>query len=220
RHYRVANERDVEVATEAENELLRREKEQDGSLSLVPDEPLAGYVSFVNRPSIYGYRTWGDLFLPRQAMALASFASAVHATHQQLASETRDAGFARAVATCLAIAVDRQADYLSSFCRWHTTRMLIVNTMARQAIPMVWDLAEANPFSEATGDWDGAVEWVEKVARHGRASRLAPGQAARADARNLPFPDDSVACVVTDPPYYYSVQYADLADFFYVWLRR
>ncbi len=220
RHYRVATERDVEVAQEAEEELRRREKEHKGPLSLVPDESLAGYHSFVNRPSIYGYGTWGDLFLPRQALALSAIAASVRKAHERSAAETGDLAFARAVAVCLALALDRQADYLSTLCRWHTTRSLVVNTFGRQAIPMVWDFAETNPLSGSTGDWAGAVQWIEKVCLHGAASGLKPGQATQADARELALPDASVPCLVTDPPYYYSVQYADLSDFFYVWLRR
>jgi len=118
RHYRVATERDVEVAREAEEELLRREKEHEGSLSLVPDEllPPDGTLGF--RIQKYGLRTWGDLFLARQALALSSFAAAVRAAHEEVLRETGDVAFARAVATTLAIAVDRLADYISTLCVW------------------------------------------------------------------------------------------------------
>jgi adenine-specific DNA methylase len=220
RRYRVATERDVEIAREAEEELCRREKEHEGPLSLVPDEPIDQWHHDVNRPPMYGLRTWGDLFLPRQALALSAFAAAVRKANARLVQETSDLVFARAVATCLAVAVDRQADFLSSVTRWVATGEFIGNTFTRQAIPMVWDFPEVNPLCDSSGNWDGAVEWVEKVALHGAASRLAPGQAAQADARALPLPDDSVPCVFTDPPYYDAIDYAVVSDFFYVWLRR
>ncbi len=220
RHYRVATERDVEVAQAAEAELRRREAEHPGLLSLVPDEQLPPDGTLGFRIQKYGLRTWGDLFLPRQALALSAFAAAVREAHAELVRETGDAAFARAVATCLGIAVNRQADALTVGARWRTTVEAHASTFSRQALPMVWDFAEVNPFSGATGDWDGALEWVEKVARHGAASRVGPGQAAQGDARALPLPDASVPCVVTDPPYYDAVPYADLSDFFYVWLRR
>lgn len=219
RHYRVAIEHDVEITREAEEGLGRRVKEHEGMLSLVPDEPVPVMSGVFNAP-IYGLTDWGKYFLPRQALALSAFAAAVQDAHEEVARDTNEAAFARAVATCLAIAMDRQADRLSTLARWDVSRDNIANTFSRQALPMVWDFAEANPFSGSTGDWDGAVEWVEKVCRHGGISRLPAGQAIRGDARNLPLPDASVPCVFTDPPYYNAVPYADLSDFFYVWLRR
>ncbi|HZR92281.1 MAG TPA: DUF1156 domain-containing protein [Gaiellaceae bacterium] len=224
RHYRVACERDLEAARAAAEELRRRQREHEGRLSLVPDEPTpigggsgAGRAFSVQK---YGLATWGDLFLPRQALALSAFCSAVREAHAAIAREAGDAAFARAVATCLAIAVDRQADFLSTLARWVATGEFIGNTFTRQALPMVWDFPEVNPLCNASGNWDGAVEWVEKVSRHGATSALQPGQATQGDARALPLPDASVAYVVTDPPYYDAVPYADLSDFFYVWLRR
>ncbi len=220
RHYRVADDRDVEVARAAEEELRRREGEHQGSLALVPDEPLPPEGTLGFRVQKYGLTTWGDLFLPRQALALAAFCAAVREAHAEIARETGDTAFARAVATCLAMALDRQADSLTVGVRWRTTVEAHASTFSRQALPMMWDFTEVNPFSGATGDWDGAVEWVEKVARHGAASALRPGQASQGDARALPLSDASAAYVVTDPPYYDAVPYADLSDFFYVWLRR
>jgi putative DNA methylase len=225
RHYRVATEHDTKGAQAAGVELRRLEEERSGGPPLVPVGALSAVrpssaargVSAVTR---YGLRTWGDLFLPRQALALSAFCAAVRDTHEEVARETGDAAFARAVATSLAIAVDRQADRLSTLARWDVTRDNVTNTFARQALPMVWDFAEANPFSGATGDWEGAVEWVEKVARHGGASAVRPGHAAHGDARALPLPDASVAYVVTDPPYYDQIPYSDLSDFFAEWLHR
>jgi adenine-specific DNA methylase len=220
RHYRVATEADLAVARAAEEELRRREKEHAGPLSLVPDEPLPHGYSQAFPITVWGPRTWGDLFLPRQALALSAFVAAVREAHAELARSSEDPAFARAVATCLALATDRSADKWSTLCVWNNVGEKIEHTFGRQALPAVWDFAEGNPFSGATGDWDGALDWVEKVALHAAASHLAPGQAARGDARALPLPDDSVPCIVTDPPYYDAVPYADLSDFFYVWLRR
>ncbi len=126
--------------------------------------------------------------------------------------------YANAVATYLALALDKGADYWSSISSWHSTRQLVRNTFARQAIPMVWDYAEANPFSESAGNWRGAVEWVARVvgnspeaAHTARVRQL--DAASSVDGRG-----DSL--VFTDPPYYDNIGYADLSDFFYVWLRR
>lgn len=219
RHYRVATDRDVELAHLAEAELRRRETKHRGALPLVPNDPVPLMSGVFNAP-IYGLTDWSRYFLPRQALALSAFAAAVHSIYEEVLHQDGDPHFARAVATCLGIAVDRIADRLSTLTRWHNSRQTIENTFSRQAIPMVWDFPEANPFSGATGGWDGAIEWVEKVCRHVALSRLRSGQASQCDARSLPLPDDSVSCVFTDPPYYNAVPYADLSDFFYVWLRR
>ncbi|MGQ0669514.1 MAG: DUF1156 domain-containing protein, partial [Actinomycetota bacterium] len=221
RHYRVATERDVEVAWEAEEELRRREKEHEGPLSLVPDEPLPPDGTLGFRIQKYGLRTWGDLFLPRQALTLAAFAAAVREARDEIASDAGDPSVARTMFTCLSIAVGRSVDYWASLCRWVVGGQFIAAANGgEKKLPMVWDFAEANPFSGSTGDWEGALEWVERVCKHGAASRLAPGQATQGDARAIPLPDHSVPCVFTDPPYYDAVAYANLSDFFYVWLRR
>ena len=114
RYYRAATERDVEVAERAEQELRRREREHAGALSLVPDEPLPPDGTLGFRVQKYGVRTWGDLFLPRQALALTSFAVAVREVYEKVSTETGDTSYARGVASCLALAVDRQADLLSA----------------------------------------------------------------------------------------------------------
>jgi putative DNA methylase len=220
RNYRAVEARDLDIAQRAEAMLEEMSKAHAGPLSLVPDESLGGYHSFVNRPSIYGYQTWGDLFLERQAVTLGTLVGLVRQVRGKVVEESGDEGLGRAAATALAIAVDRQADRLCTLTRWHVTGEKLEGLFSRQAIPMVWDFAEANPLSGSTGDWRGAVTWVEKVCRNVALADLSSAQVTRSDARALPIPDDSVSCIVTDPPYYFSVQYADLSDFFYVWLRR
>ena len=119
--------------------------------------------------------------------------------------------------TYLAFAVDRCADYWSTICTWNSPGEKMRNTFSRQAIPMTWDFAECNPFSDSTGNWMGAVEWVRKALEHLPAS--VPGEVSQRDARAR-VRESRGAVVSTDPPYYDNVGYADLSDFFYVWLRR
>ena len=126
------------------------------------------------------------------------------------------AAYADAVVTYLAFAVDRCADYWSTICTW-ATGGFIRGTFGRQAIPMTWDFAECNPFSTSTGNWLGAVEWVRKALGHLPAS--ATGEAAQRDARAR-VRESRGAVVATDPPYYDNISYADLSDYFFVWLRR
>ena len=144
--------------------------------------------------------------------------------------------YADAVVTYLAFAVDKCADYWSTICTWHNSRELIRNTFGRQAIPMTWDFAECNPFSSSTGNWMAMVGWVRKALEHVPAS--VPGEAVQRDARArvrecaghpavAGWPHDGEsgasvrgAAISTDPPYYDNISYADLSDFFFVWLRR
>jgi putative DNA methylase len=123
-----------------------------------------------------------------------------------------------AVRLAMALVVNRCADRLSTVCRWNLPGQKIEGTFSRQALPIVWDFAEVNPFSDATGGYDGALEWVAEVIEAWPGSPS--GQAQIADATEHPLPDDAATIWFTDPPYYDAVPYADLSDFFFVWLKR
>ncbi|MCY4572511.1 MAG: hypothetical protein OXF01_06880, partial [Gemmatimonadetes bacterium] len=124
--------------------------------------------------------------------------------------------YAEAVAVYLAFAVDKGANYWSTLCAWHQTRPGIVSTFGRQALPMVWDYAEANPFSMSSGNiLVGVVQTAKMVARLGIG---VPGTGFQGDAAKQLVGCDSI--LSTDPPYYDNIGYADLSDFFYSWLRR
>src|SRR5207302_453420 len=125
--------------------------------------------------------------------------------------------YADAVATYLAIALDKAADYWSSLCSWHTTGEKISHTFTRQAIPMVWDFTEANPLSSSSGNFQGTIEWAAQVIA--ASSCNAPGEAKQRDATTS-IEGITQPLISTDPPYYDNIGYADLSDFFYVWLRR
>jgi adenine-specific DNA methylase len=159
---------------------------------------------------------WKDYFTQRQALALATLSRYARELGQEVAT---DSDFSKAVQTCIALAVSRQVDYTSSLCTWHLTRETLGHTFTKQALPMIWDFVEVNPFSGSSGDFSGAYEWIARVCEAN--SRLSiPGQVEQVSATNHILPDDMVQAVVTDPPYYFSVQYADLSDYFYVWLKR
>ncbi|MGP1272695.1 MAG: DUF1156 domain-containing protein [Phycisphaerales bacterium] len=139
-------------------------------------------------------------------------------------NESRDdpyePGMAEAVQTLLALVLGRQANACTSLGRVDVTRDTVQGLYARQAIGMVWDFAEVNPFSGSSGDWLGALSWVVSVCEANCATAAWAGQVERSSATTHPLPDDSVAALVTDPPYYDAVPYAYLSDFFYVWVRR
>ena len=183
----------------------------------------------------YGITTWEDLFTPRQLTALTAFSDLLGEVAEQAKSDASSAGlaadgmrlseggrggqaYADAVVTYLAFAIDKCADYWSTICTWHNSRELIRNTFGRQAIPMTWDFVECNPFSNSTGNWMAMVDWIVKAVQHVPASGSG-GEALQRDAR-VRVLGSSSAVLSTDPRYYDNISYADLADFFYVWLRR
>ncbi|MCS7137243.1 MAG: hypothetical protein NZ941_02610 [Candidatus Caldarchaeum sp.] len=128
--------------------------------------------------------------------------------------------FAKAVTTYLAVPVDMMAVSCNTLCRWENTRELIADVFARQALPMLWDFAELNPFSGGSGSWDKVCSYMEGFLAHAVHTSERNGHAHHGTATALPWPDDYFDAVLTDPPYYDNVPYGDLSDFFYVWLKR
>ena len=222
RFYRLPTEQDWGAVRKAAAELEKRKEQHRGELSLVPDEPTpqgggtgAGRA-FSQRN--YGMNTFENLFTPRQALALTTLVGLVGQLGEKQTGD--DPGLVRSVQSCLALAVDRQADYTSSLCSWGPSRENIQHTFGRQAIPMIWDFTEVNSLSNSTGCWDGAYEWGVAFCRHLEKLDLHSAQTEQANAASHPLPDDSAQFFCSDPPYYDAVPYADLSDFFYVWLKR
>ncbi len=218
----------VYVAPSSEQEALatgpQSDWEPDGEISHWP-----GRTNVVE----YGMTTWSSLFTPRQLVALTIFSGLAgeareRARQDALAAGLSDAGaplakggmgataYGDAVATYLAFAIDRLAEAGCNAARWQNTGDKIAGVFSRQAIPMVWDFAEANPFSSSTRNFADAIEWVVESIEHVPAV----GHGA-VDQRSAVVPSDSKNYIVsTDPPYYDNISYADLSDFFYVWLRH
>jgi adenine-specific DNA methylase len=219
RTYRLATPRDEELANLAAKELERRKGDQGGPLSLVPDEMLDVRGIRHTWAMLYGGEKWGDYFHPRQALSLTTLARLVARARTLLESEV-GGDLAIAISTCLALAVDRQADSLSALTTWSVGGEFQRNTFARQALPMVWDFAEINPWSDSSGNWLGAIAWIALVCEAGAIPWPSTGSVHMASAAEHPLPDDAANALVTDPPYYDAVPYAFLSDFFYVWLRR
>jgi adenine-specific DNA methylase len=217
--YRVGTPEDIATFEQAKAKLeaLKQRESPFGELPLIPNEPIP-YEPRAFTPCIYGFQEWGQLFNPRQALALVTFAKWVREAHAEMLRQGMDAELAKAVATYLAIVHDRLADKNASLAHWHNTRENPENVFARQALPMVWDYAEINAL--VANGWPNALEWVWLAIRGCSFASDVPASVHRGTATRLPFPDGYFDAVVTDPPYYDAVPYADLSDFFYVWLRR
>lgn len=212
RFYRVpaeAEERSNEKAIAWLEDYERMRTESDPEIPNGQINHLRGFFNIV----LYGMKVWGDAFSPRQLVVLLTLARLI----QKAADDAGGNETSAAIEACLALVIGRMADGNSSLTRWQTARELISNTFGRQALPMVWDFAEANPFCDATRSLDSMFEWVIEVIEH-EAINPPHGHAEQASATHHPLPDDAADAVVTDPPYYAAVPYADLSDFFYSWL--
>ena len=179
----------------------------------------------------YGLTKFSDLFTNRQLVALTTFSDLVGEARQRVLEDALAAGmeegdsleaggtgaraYADAIATYRALGVSRMTDYSNSLTSWNSSRDGLRNLFSRQAIPMVWDFAEANPFSSSSGNFLGQVEWIAEVVERLPAGGVGQARQLSADAR-----DYAGLVVSTDPPYYDNIGYSDLSDFFYVWLRR
>ena len=185
-------------------------------------------------PPAFGMTDYCDLFTNRQLTALTTFSGLVSEAQRKAEQDAISAGmkddhlalrdrgdgakaYGEAVGVYLAFLVDKLADYNSSVCSWHNSGEKIRNTFGRQAIPMAWDYAEANPFSSSSGCWDNMIDWVTKAINQFPLNNT-PAEVEQLDSqsdcglRNI--------MVSTDPPYYDNIGYADLSDFFYVWMRQ
>ena len=165
---------------------------------------------------IYGFTNWHQLFTERQLATLTAFSDLVSEAHRLLTGNGIDADYADAICTYLALAVGRSADICSSFTSWDP-RENVRNVFTRQGVGMIWDYAEAGPFSNSTRNWLSQVESVASGVANLPASAN-DGMAHQMDASTT-IQAYNGPVVVTDPPYYDNVHYADSSDFFYVWLR-
>jgi putative DNA methylase len=166
--YRLPTERDLAAYRAAEAALVRARHRlaQDWGIDPVPDEPLPPLETLGFRVQRYGLTRWGDLFNPRQKLALITFADKVRQAHAHLLSQGAEPEFAKAVATYLALGVDRVASFCNGLSMWINQRELIADVFTRQALPMVWDYAEVNPFSGASGSFDSALDYINGVLAH------------------------------------------------------
>ena len=201
----------------------------------IPDQPMNRDTTNLVSGRGYGFFTWADLFTDRQLVALTTFSDLVGEARDRIHADAVAAGmpdggvplqeggtgaiaYAEAVKVYLGLATGRNANSSSSFSRWQNSGDFVAGVFSRQAIPMLWDYAETNVFSTSTQNWMAQVDWVAEAI----ATLPTEGH------RNHAFQDDAAApsnkkhglFISTDPPYYDNVGYADLSDFFYIWLRR
>lgn len=208
--YRAANQADL-LAFKKAGEYLRKHQSANGN-DAIPQEPLKPWSGVFNAP-LFGLTTWGSLFNDRQALVASVLAKTISE-----APLPGDPDYGASLRTFLAFCLSRILDRNCTLCTWQSTGEKIGHVFGRQALPMVWDYVECNPFGNASGNWLDAVDWVVRV-----IEQLAFGDAGtvqQASAGRLPIEDATISTVMTDPPYYDAVPYSELSDFFYVWLKK
>lgn len=191
-------------------------------LDVTPPEELIQASDTLNfKVPLYGLTRFRDLFTPRQLATLCAFAHGVREAHAKMLADGMEAQRAEAVCAYLGLSLDRCADRCSTLCRYDTRAdgERMTNTFARQALPMVWDFVEGVPFVGAGGDMSAYVEMAADIIES-VAVGVARVECHRTSATQLPDHDETFDAVITDPPYYDNISYADLSDFFYVWLKR
>jgi len=223
--YRLATAADEAVYREAEAALQEKRERLmlEWGVDPVPDEllPPVGTLGF--RIQRYGMKRWSDLFNTRQQLALITFAEKVRQAHARMVTEGTEPEFAKAVTTYLALILSRHSSYNASLCWWEPLGERGFNVFGRQALPMVFDYSEQNPFGPLTGNWALQTEISTDILSHlsqvGDNETMIPS-VIQSSATRLSHPDAYFDAVLTDPPYYDNVPYSYLSDFFYVWLKR
>ena len=210
RHYRLPTDADYAAVRLAQGRMasILEEWESGGRQGLcpVPDEPLPLMSGTFNVP-LYGINRWGDLFTARQKVALLEFGKLVTTTNSRDVQET------------CGLAISKLSELSNSICAWEPVAECTRHIFGRQAIPIAWDFGEGVLTSSSSGSFEVSTSNVGLgIKSIGPVTGSSSMQVA--DATNHPLPDQSAGIWFTDPPYYFAVPYADLSDFFFVWLKR
>ena len=215
-------------STAAMEELARKAKPR-----WKPELPSRGTWASNAQGRRYGFHTFGDYFTPRQLVALTTFSDLVGEARERIRLDAVAAGlpddgvplreggtgataYAEAVGVYLAFAVDRTADFSNSCTRWVSSNEKVMGLFGKQAIAMTWDYPESAILNRVVGGFVPSAEFIAKCI--GKLSERGPSQAIMQDAVNGQL--SILKIVSTDPPYYDNIGYADLSDFFYIWLRN
>lgn len=228
--YRLATEADRQMFEEAEVYLDEKIADWPHLESPLPEEEIPVMSGTFNAP-LYGLDRWKKLFNPRQRLALVTFMEAIKNADDRIAADCAamvgamgtdvdPAALAKAVIGNLAILISRLGDKNAVLTPWNPYGEKFDHVFTRQALPMLWDYGEINPFSGVNGDWTSNRDWVLRYIEKNGWSAQSVATARSNSATDLPHEDSTLDAVITDPPYYNSVPYADLSDFFYVWLKR
>ena len=166
----------------------------------------------------WGITKWSQLFSNRQLYAMQTFIKNFQFIISEI--ETNDKTYSNAIATYLGVFINRLSSRNNSFCIWNSKRETLEHPFGRQAIPMILDYPESNPFSESGGGGLNQLDWITRY-RESESNNPFPSYCQNSSSgEKEQFPENYITATVTDPPYYDAIAYADLSDFFYLWLKR
>ena len=230
--YRIATEKDLQTFNEAEQYLQTKIETWRWLDTPLPDEDLPPIGTLGFRVQRYGLTKWLDLFNSRQKLALITFMEKIKLAYDGIKVDCLSVGLdnyvldakeaAMAVMCYLSLIISRCSDFESTIVRWFNHVENSCNTYARQALPMSWDFFELNLFSPVSqGTYNSMFKQIVRTINSGILNTSFTSAALKqSSATSLPYNKDYFDAVFTDPPYYDNVPYADLSDFFYVWLKR
>ena len=225
RKYRLPNATDSLAISRAADALKKKLAGYHGSQSLIPNEPTpiargpgASRAFSVRK---YGMEIWSDAFTKRQSLALLAIFETIREAKELIRIESNEEEFAKAVVTCLSIAVSGTLIPYFSALSLYLAKCMETAFKPGNALPMRPDFAEANPLvPRLVGGLEYAINQVHNVLEHEASSGIKGGTVRQGAASSIPLPDGSIPLVATDPPYYDAIPYASLSDFCYVWLKR
>jgi len=222
--YRQASDSDLAAYAEAQKLASKVERPAEYVVPEInaPNAPADAGAHASIRVDLYGFTSFGSLFNDRQLLAMDSLVNAFHDAIAEVEKRSKDKDYCIAVAAYLALWLDRVAQHTNSFCRWNSGAEKIQHIFGRQSLAMIWDYFEVPITSVTAGSPTNLLAVVSDfIAREGsQGGNLRPAHVVHGDGSKLELAERSVEVVVTDPPYFDAIAYADLADFFYVWLKR
>src|SRR6266700_592142 len=218
KEYRVPVEEEISMATDAEKELASLYAEIPFGL---PVEPLPGKEALGFRVPLYGFDKWYKLFTPRQLLAIGTFVKYTRAVREVMQKQGYPPQWVEAVGMYLATSVDRLIDHSTSLATWYLQGENVKHTFVRYALPIIWDFAETNTLYAGGGSWASAVNLCSAALEQTlQATSKSLSPTIILGSATHEFNNADIDVIVTDPPYYDAIPYADLMDLFYVWLRR
>lgn len=231
KRYRIANAGDLKTFSNAKKELQKKIKNYNNPEEIIPNEDIPLMSGTFNVP-LYGLDKWEKLFNSRQLLSLTTLMENIWESYDKIYNEVKlikqkntDINFdndslTKSVLGYLSLLLTREIDFSSSLCVWDSSAEISKHTFGRQALPMTWDYSEVNPFSGSTGSLRAQLRYLLKSLRNFFTNNDIKPSVQQFSATGIPYDDKTFDAIFTDPPYYNSVPYADLSDFFYVWLKR
>ncbi len=222
---------DLEAVQKAEAYVRDHWDEWDAQ-GLIPTEAVPE-GNKTKEPLRYGMKSWASIFTPRQLLTAVIALEELHRVLDEARSEL-DTDQVKALNLYLAFALDKVVNYNSRMSRWHPPRMLIAPVFDRHDFAFKWTYAEMEGVDACRWGLQQVMDCYRDLAKlaatlegsadnpslMGEEVHILPGEPTLASATALPYPDRSVDAIVTDPPYYDNVMYAELSDYFYIWLKR